>query len=341
MNRYISLILFYLILCFNTNNLLADVIDELEEDELESHQIIDGQPAIFLDEEQQKSAGLQTVKLKTVQLQPQFTAFGKAISVSPLLSILNQYLSVSAKQAGAKARFTQAEKKISRLRNLHKNKAISTRKLQEQQSKWQSEKAIYDESIYQNMMIINNSKLQWGEKITQWATGKHAPIFDKLIKGKLTLLQITLPAGQSLPSNIDTILINPTGNKSTAFKATFISQLPKVDSLSQGLQYLFFTENPLILSGMNFTAWIPQQNQSQTGVIIPEPSLAWHLGQAFVFIKVDKEYFVHRDIINSIKVDKGYFVQNQIAGDDEVVTIGTQMLLSHEFRSQIPDEDDD
>lgn len=338
MNRYIYLILIYF-LCYNANYLCATETDELEDNQ--SNQTINGQPAIFLDKEQQKLSGLQTVKLKTVQLQPEFITFGKAISVSPLLSILNRYLSVSAKQAGAKARFTQAEKKIFRLRNLHKNKAISTRKLQEQQSKWQSEKAIYNESIYQSRTIINNSKLEWGEKITQWATGKHAPIFDKLIKGKSTLLQITLPAGQSLPSTIDSILINPTGNKNTAFKATFITQRPKVDSLSQGLQYLFFTENPLVLSGMNFTAWIPQQNQKQIGVIIPESSLAWHLGQAFVFIKVNEKYFIHRDITNSKKVDKGYFVQNQIVENDEIVTIGTQMLLSHEFRSQIPDEDDD
>ncbi len=338
MNRTIYLILLYF-LCCNANYLSATETDELEDNR--SNQTINGQPAIFLDEKQQKSSGLQTVKLKTIQLQPEFITFGKAISVSPLLSILNQYLSVSSKQTAAKARFTQAEKKISRLRNLHKNKAISTRKLQEQQSKWQSEKAIYDESVYQSMTIINTSKLEWGEKITQWTTGKRTPIFDKLIKGKATLLQVTLPAGQSLSSNIDTILINPTGNKNTAFKATFISRLPKVDSLSQGLQYLFYTENPLILSGMNFTAWIPQQNQSQTGTIIPESSLVRHLGQAFVFIKVDEEYFIHRNIINSIKIDKGYFVQNQIAEDDEIVTIGTQMLFSHEFRSQIPDEDDD
>ena len=338
MNRTIYLILLCF-LCYNTNYLSATETDELEDDKL--NQTINSQPAIFLDEKQQKLSGLQTVKLKTVQLQSEYITFGKAISVSPLLSILNQYLSVSSKQAAAKARFTQAEKKISRLRNLHKNKAISTRKLQEQQSKWQSEKAIYDESVYQSMTIINSSKLEWGEKITHWATGKRAPIFDNLIKGKSTLLRVTLPAGQSLSSKIDTILINSTGNKGTASKATFISQLPKVDSLSQGLQYLFYTENPLILSGMNFTAWIPQQNQSQKGVIIPESSLIWHLGQAFVFIKVNEEYFIHRNIIDSIKIDNGYFVQNQITEDDEIVTIGTQMLFSHEFRSQIPDEDDD
>lgn len=340
MNHYAALVLFYFLLCINTNSVSATETEEIEHDEQESIQIIGGQSAIFLEQQKQKTSGLQTIKLKKTEFQPEFIAYGQAISISPLLSILNQYLSASAKQAGAKARFTQAEKKISRLRNLHHNKVIATRKLQEQQSKWQSDKAIYDENVYQSAIIINNSKLVWGEKLTQWATGKHAPVFDKLVEGKSTLLKITLPAGQFLPPKINTISINPTGNRDNAFEASFISQSPKVDPFSQGFQYFFLADNPIIQSGMNFTAWIPQKNQIQSGIIIPESSLAWHLGQAFVFIKVNEEHFIHRNITHPIKMSQGYFVQNQIIEGEEVVTTGTQMLLSHEFRSQIPDEDD-
>lgn len=92
---------------------------------------------------------------------------------------------------------------------------------------------------------------------------------------------------------------------------------------------------------MNITAWIPQQKQSQLGVIIPQSSLAWHLGQAFVFIKIDEEHFSHRTIHNPVKVSKGYFIMNDIKDGEEIVVMGTQMLLSHELRFQIPDEDDD
>ncbi len=341
MNHYAAHVLFCFILCINTNTIPATETEEIEHNELNQTQIINGQSAIFLDKEKQKISGLQTLKVKNTEFQPEFIAFGKAISISPLLSILNQHISASAKQASAKARFSQTKKNISRLRDLHKNEVVSTRKLQEQQSKWQSDKAIYDENVYQSMIIISKSRLLWGEKLTQWATGIHSPIFEKLIEGQSTLIQITLPAGKSLPLKTSTIYISSTGDRSKAFEISFVSKIPKVNSLSQGLQYIFLSDNSSIQTGMNFTAWIPQQNQNKTGVIIPESSLAWHLGQSFVFIKANEEYFIHRNIVHSIKMGKGYFIQNQIAEGEKVVTTGTQMLLSHEFRSLIPDEDDD
>lgn len=337
MNRSTALLSFILSLNVTTISAIETDMAEQQEDQ----QFLKGQPTIFLDEEVQKKAGIQTVILKKSNLQLESIAFGKAISVSPLLSILNKYLSASTKQAGAKARFTQAKKNISRLRNLHRNEAISTRKLQAQQSQWQSDKAIYNENILQSKKIINDSRLVWGEKLTQWATTRQSPIFNKLSEGKSTLLQITLPVGQSLPPTTESIFVNPTGERNNAYKASYISQLPTVNPISQGLQYIFLAETPHIQAGMNFSAWIPQQKESKEGVVIPQSSLVWHLGQAFVFIKMGEESFIHRNIAQPTKVNNGYFVQNELTEGEEIVSIGTQMLLSHEFRSQIPSEDDD
>ena len=319
----------------------ASGIEHNKGDESESMQTINGQAVIFLDDDAQEASGLKTLKLKQIEYQTESIAYGKAVKLSPLLSIRNQYLVASTQQRAAKARLTQAEKNISRLRNLHKDEAVSTRKLQKQQSQWQSDKAIFDSSHYQSQNIINNSQLRWGKALTQWVTDTHSEQFNQLISGEIILLQITLPAKSSLPPIKNSIYISPTGDRNSAFKATYISLLPQVDSFSQGLQYFFQTDSPTIKPGMNFTAWIPQKKQTQTGVIIPESSIAWHLGLSFVFIKIDEEHFIHRNISNPIKVPNGYFIAKQIADGEEIVVTGTQMLLSHEFRSQIPDEDDD
>ena len=340
MKRHIFVFLVYLLSIFATNVTASD-INHGEDDHIESVQIINGQPVIFLDDEIQEMSGLEVLKLKQVEFQTEFIAYGKAINLSPLLTIRNQYLAASAQRIGAKARLTQAEKNISRLRNLHRDEAISTRKLQQQQSQWQSDKANYNANNYQSQLIINDSRLQWGEILTHWLTASHSEQFDKLINGETTLLRVTQPANSSTSFQANTIYINPTGNRSLAFAASFVCLLPQVDTFSQGLQYIFQTDNQAIKTGMNFTAWIPQQNHNQTGVIIPESSIAWHLGQAFVFIKVDEDYFAHRNISNPIKVANGYFIASQISDGEEIVVTGTQMLLSHEFRSQIPDEDDD
>lgn len=312
-----------------------------EDDNHESIQTINGQTIIFLDEETQEASGIKTTQLQKAKFQPELITYGKALSIAPLLSIKNQFFSTSAKQIGAKARFNQSAKDISRLRDLHKEKVISTRKLQSQQSQWQSNKAIYNEMDNQSKMIIINSKLHWGEKLTQWVIEKHSPQFDKLINGESVLLQITLPIGNSIPSNIETVWISPTGMRDKAFKASFIGQLPQVNKVSQGLQYIFQADGNKIKPGMNFSTWIPQQAHNQQGVIIPKTSLGWHLGQAFVFIKIDEDQFIHRNIVDPIITANGYFITNDIKDGEEIVVTGSQMLLSHEFRSQIPDEDDD
>ena len=340
MNYLIVVFLAYF-LSFYPAHVTASDTEHNKDDEPEPIQIINGQPVIFLDDDTQETSGLETLKLKQIEYQAESIAYGKAIKLSPLLTIRNQYLQATAQQNSAKARLTQAEKNISRLRNLHKDEAISTRKLQKQKTQWQSDKAIYNSSHYQSQIIINNSQLHWGKILTQWVTDVHSEQFNPLINGEIILLQVTLPANSSLPPLSKTIFINPTGERNLAFAASFINAIPQVDSFSQGLQYIFQTDNPGIKPGMNFTAWIPQNTQTKTGVIIPESSVAWHLGLAFVFIKIDEEHFVHRNINKPVKVPDGYFIANQFADGEEIVVTGTQMLLSHEFRSQIPDEDDD
>jgi len=335
---------FILLLCFLSvfcPAIQASDDDENEEHEQQAVQLVNGEVVIQLDEQSQEISGLETRKIKQTEYQAEFICYGKAISAKPLLATRNQYLTTSAQLSGAKARLSEAEKNITRLRNLHKNEAVSTRKVQTQQSLWQSEKAVVDELSYKINQIINDSRLQWGEQLTQWTTIADSAQINKLLTGQSTLLKLSLPAGKQPLAEINKLLINPTGNRNQAFESSIVSLLPTVDSFSQGLQYILLTESPKISTGMNFTAWVPQQKATETGLIIPETSLAWHLGQSFIFIKIADEQFVHRNITNPIRVANGYFIAEQLAEDEEVVIKGTQMLLSHEFRSQIPDEDDD
>lgn len=53
------------------------------------------------------------------------------------------------------------------------------------------------------------------------------------------------------------------------------------------------------------------------------------------------ENFEHRNISHPIKTIDGYYIGNQIKGGENIVNKGTQMLLSYEFKSEIPDEDED
>jgi hypothetical protein len=311
------------------------------DDSQESIEYINGHPILYMDEETQKISGLKALKVIEIDFNPEIISYGKAISISPLLTIRNNYFSSLTLQNNLKVRLSQIDKNISRSRKLHKSEIVSTKKLQKQLSQWHSKKTLYDKNIYQTQLILTTSKLKWGKQLTKWATDKNSPQFDRLISGESTLLKITMPANKTLPSEINTIHISPTGNRNSAVKATFINTLPFIDDFSQGHQYIFLSNSSQIKTGMNFTAWLPQKKQNQKGIIIPDSSLVWHLGQSFVFIKIDEEHFEHRSITHPIKAINGYYIGNQINRGENIVTKGTQMLLSYEFKSEIPDEDED
>lgn len=337
MNHFF-IFLFFLIFIHHTSINASEIIDD--NDTEDPTQLIDGQPIIFMDETTQKISGIKALKVNKTKLVPEMVTYGKVISVSPLLTVRHNYLSAIIQKNASATRLAQVEKSMFRLRNLHKNKVVSIKKLQIHQSQWHSEKAIHTSKVHQSNLILARSKLQWGELLTHWATDEHSPQFDKLINGESNLLKLSILANNQL-SKINKINISPTGNRNTKSEAFYVCTLPQIDNFSQSPQHIFLSHSTKIKIGMNITAWIPQQIDHQLGIIIPTQSLAWHLGQPFVFVKLDKEHFTHRSISHPIKVPNGYYIADQLKEGKKVVISGVQMLLSHEFRSQIPDEDDD
>lgn len=64
------------------------------------------------------------------------------------------------------------------------------------------------------------------------------------------------------------------------------------------------------------------------------------MDQAFVYVKTAEEQFSRRPIEHYSPTAGGYFVASGLNAGEQLVVTGGQMLLSEEFRGQIPDEDD-
>ena len=171
---------------------------------------------------------------------------------------------------------------------------------------------------------------------------KSSSAFNELINQRRTLLKVTFPADGGVKNALKTIFVAPAGQREQAVAAQLISAAPQTDNFSQGQQYFYqIPTRAQIKAGMRLSAWIPTGQHPQTGVIIPESALCWHLGQAVVFVKIADLQFSHRLISNYHKVANGYFVSSGVKAGEEIVSTGAQMLLSQEFKGQIPSEDND
>ena len=330
-----------LIACFFALNLFS--ITLVADDEKRSTEVQNntGQSVIRLDTDAQKLSGIETITLKPANLHAEFTAYGKAINIQPLLALRNRYLLALTEHSSMKARFKQAEQNISRQQDLFRSGVSSKRNLQEQQAQWQSYKAQVDATDYQGKAIIDEALLNWGKELTENAMSSDSSKLSTFLSGRQSLLQITLPANKHLPDTIQAIYIEVSGNRSKAHKAELISVAAKTESVAQGESYYFQTGDKNIITGMNVTAWIPEANEQMKGVIIPESALIWYLDQALVYLKTADETFSRRTLDHYSASANGYFIPDAIKPGEQVVTKGAQMLLSEELRGQIPREDDD
>ena len=299
------------------------------------------QSVIRLDTEAQKLSGIETIVLKPASHHAEFTAYGKAINIQPLLALRNRYLLALTERSSAKAKFKQAEQNISRQQDLYRDGVSSKRNLQEQQAQWQAYKAQVDATDFQGKAIIDEALLFWGKELTDWALSNDSDKLGAFLSGRQTLLQITLPANKHLPDNIKTIFIEVSGNRGKAHKAELISMAAQTESVAQGESYYFQTDDKNIITGMNVSAWIPDKNAKLTGVIIPQSALIWYMGQALVYLKTAEETFSRNTINHYSATADGYFIPDAIEPGEQIVTKGAQMLLSEELRGQIPSENDD
>jgi hypothetical protein len=320
----------------------SDKVELVADDEKPSSEVQNytGQPVIRLDTEAQKLSGIETLTLKPANHHTEFTAYGKAINIQPLLALRNRYLLVLTERSSAKARFKQAEQNMNRQQDLYRNGVSSKRNLQEQQTQWQSYKAQVDATDFQGKAIIDEALLLWGKELTGWAMSNDSEKLGAFLSDRQTLLQITLPANKHL-DDIQTIFIEVSGNRGKAHKAELISMAAQTESVAQGESYYFQTGDKNIITGMNVTAWIPEQNVQSTGVIIPKSALIWYMDQAFVYIKTAEETFSRRTLDHYSAMADSYFIPDAIKPGEQIVTRGAQMLLSEELRGQIPSEDED
>ncbi|MDP2902015.1 MAG: hypothetical protein Q8N96_02760 [Methylovulum sp.] len=302
-------------------------------------QITGHQAVVTLNAQTQQSSGIETIVLKPAHHHAEFIAYGKAIPIQPLLELHHRYLVNLTEHNRAAAKFKQAEQTIKRQQALYHEGAIAQRNVQDQQAQWQADKAQLDAIRFQSLSITDEALLNWGKVLSEWALSEPTDKLSSFLSGRKILLQITLPSNRQLAENSLMIAIDPSGNRSKAEPAELISVAPQTDAGNQGTSYFFQASGKRIKAGMSISAWLPEQQQSQSGVIIPKSALIWFMDQAFVYLKTDGETFSRRAIKDYSVIADGYFLSHTVMPDEQIVTIGGQMLLSEELRNEIPDDD--
>jgi len=296
---------------------------------------------VAIEESIQIASGLETIKLHSTHFNPKIETFATLVDLLPLFQARASYSKTSAGQQTALLQLEQAQRDMKRVQNLQHENAVSTRKFREQQNQLGIAKVNAQALKNQNAILRLQTEAQWGKTVSHWFLSDQHPHFIDLSQLKKQLYLLYLPRQLTTPPT--TIALQTANQNEFEQTAKLISNAPISGKSQQtGAPYFYLTDSAFNGHYQRVNAHIPTQEEAIPGVIIPASSLVWHLGQTFVYTQIDDEYFKRIQIVQKKLLSTGnYFIQQALQQDDILVISGAQMLLSEEFRGQIPAEDDD
>lgn len=297
--------------------------------------------AVHLTPEQQQAAGLVVEPLRAVTFRPEVLAFGKVLDIHPLLELRIRYRVARAEAEAAAAALALARKNRDRLSVLHRAEIVAGRELAQAEAQWQSDRARSEAAGRLPEEIRREAEHGFGIPLAHLALDGEAALFDDLAAHRRYLLRIALPAGYSLPSHDTALFIAREHDRAHAAEARLISPAPTADELVQGETWFFHTAAAGLRAGMRVNAWVPLSGEKQDGVAIPLSAVVWHAGKPWVYWRTGDADFTRREVTGYREYGGGWFVEQGFGAGEGIVVTGGQTLLSEEFRSRIPDEDDD
>ena len=327
------------------NNPLDNQIDDKIADpfEIDGARIVveHGILSIRVPETLQNQSGIRVLPLSAKDYRPKTKAYAKVLDIAPLILLRNRYQEAKSNSEIAATNLTVSKQNLDRLHQLHQNQAISTRRYQQAHSRWIANKAHMNAGQYATENIYAETLHKWGPVLTDWTLNEDNQVhFKSLLDYRNRLILVTLKTGTSLASDVSTITIGHTANRADAVSSQFVSSAPQVDGVSQGETYFFLAPIKNLRIGMQLLAWVPSTNQTIHGVEIPLSAIIWRTGKPWVYVKTGNDRFTRRLVENFIDLDQIWFVHGDLNPGEQIVISGGQMLLSEEYRWQIPDEDD-
>lgn len=326
---------FFLILLLSEQACYANDVED-EADAPQAHAF-----TVQLEESVIAATGLQTQVLYSRPFRPELETFATRVDLSPLLESRKDYFAALAKQTTAQIAFKQSQVILQRLENLQREKAVSTRKLLAQKSQLEIDLAHLKSAQNLSDNIKLHTQSRWGKVLSQWFLTEQSPPRNMLNALSKSVYLIFLPASDVSP--LPEISVHPFGLREKALTASYLSSAPVSETYQQtGTPYFYLSDQAFDAYHQRVVAWLPILEKELSGFVIPASALVWHLGLAYVYLQVNEELFKRVKVPQKqLTGSDAYFIQHPLQEGDVLVTVGGQMLLSEEFRGQIPAEDDD
>lgn len=291
--------------------------------------------------EQQRAAGIVLQVLAESRQRPEFAAYARVVDIQPLLNLSTRQRALQAESAVARAALAASQKALERTAKLHSEDAASMRSLQAAQAQQAGDAARAAAAEQQLAILRNEAVQQWGPTLAGWALAKPGAELERLLLRQEVLVELALPAERSLPGGTNAVRLARQGDQRQTVTARLVSAAPRTGEITQGETWFAVAPAATLRTGMRLDAWIAGAAEAAAGVEFPVTAVLWRAGRPWVYVKTGDDSFARRLVPSYHDHGATWFVDDGLAAGEQLVIGGAQLLLSEEFRGQIPAEDDD
>lgn len=300
----------------------------------------DGVRAVALTPAERALADIQSVEAQIETVTPAFLARAEVTNAAPALALTGRIRALSQELAVQRETEQAIEERLAAMKGAAASPAERLRLTGELRQARRERIALAAELVQAEVTLSESfgplaGALQANSELARALSGAEA-----------ALLLLTLPVGERLPDGTRTLQIGADSGdveRSAAVReAQVLTPAPSTSGVSLGGRYFLKVAGSDWVPGMLLTAKIPDPSRVVDGVRVPRSAVVWHQGLRWVYTEPEAGVFVRRQIREVAASDDGMMViALDLAGNPPIVTQGAQALLAEEFRTAIPEEDED
>jgi hypothetical protein len=296
-----------------------------------------GLAVLTLSAAEQQASGIETARVQPAPARESVAGYGSVLDPAPLTELSNRYRAAENQVATATAKLAVSRGAFERAKILYKDRQnISAAQLQSAEGSFEVDKAVLDAAQSHLRSVAASARQAWGGVLGAALTDRNDQI-TRLIEREDYLVRVMLPPAAAVVTPPATATARLDGARE--LQLTYLSPATTIDPRLQGIGYLYRAAAQAgVLPGMNIEVLLTVQ-ASGGGVVVPEAAVVWLQGKAWVYLRTDPKTFVRREIAPEHAGPDGGYVVTGLPPEAEIVVRGAQMLLSEEFRAQVPIED--
>ncbi len=288
-----------------------------------------GEAVVRLTAAEQEKAGLETAPLLPMERASELTAYGVIVDPAPLITLNGEIVSASAALDASRAEFERAKRLHAHGRN------VSLKSLQAAESKFRADQARFAQL---NQQLADG----WGLAMAQLSPERRSEMVLGLARRRIAVARVSLPAGQTLASKPRDARVVVLGYEKHPLRTSLVSFAPSVDPSLQGETFLLELEAPNfpLVPGAAVTAYLRSAAPPEQGVILPRSAVVRFNNKAWVYVRLDANDFVRREVSLTVPLAHGWFLPDSLSPGTRVVVTGAETLLSDELGASHRVEED-